>query len=83
MVRDATSGNPVAKVQVSLAGGDGQDDTKTDDDGRFDLHAATPARDHVVVFYGDDNVTRQLSATQCDEHVELRVGLSTSSPPMM
>ena len=56
-------GAPLAHVQVSLGGGDGQDDTMTDDDGKFDLRSTSPERDSLVV-------TRTLSRTssQRDQH---------------
>ena len=82
-IRDATSGEPVSHVRVGLTGGDGEDDASTDDDGRFDLRATKPTRDHLVVIYGDGNMTTRLSSTRCDEELNLRVGLGTSSPMVM
>jgi hypothetical protein len=83
VIRDATSGEPVVGIQVTLAGGDDQDDTSTDDDGRFELRSTTPARDRLVIFYAGTNVTRQLSVSRCDEEVNLRVGLRANSSPIM
>ena len=83
VIRDATSGEPVVGIQVTLAGGDDQDDTSTDDAGRFDLRSTTPERDRLVIFYAGSNITRQLSASRCDEEVSLRVSLRTNSPAIM
>ena len=83
VVRDAESGEPVGGTQVSLAGGSGQDDASTEDDGRFDLRSTSPERDELVIFYADRNITRRLSATRCDEEVNMRVGLRANLPPTM
>jgi Carboxypeptidase regulatory-like domain len=79
VIRDA-DGKPVGKTQVSLVGGEGQDDATTDDDGRFDLASTTTARDQLVVFYGDGNVTRALSSTTCDERIDMRISSHNSQP---
>ncbi|MDB4957182.1 MAG: hypothetical protein JWO36_4751 [Myxococcales bacterium] len=83
VIRDATSGEPVAGIQVTLAGGEGQDDASSNDDGRFDLRSTAPERDRLVIFYADSNITRQLSATRFDEEINLRVGLRASTPAIM
>jgi hypothetical protein len=83
VIRDATSGEAVVGIQVTLAGGDDQDDTSTDDAGRFDLRSTSPERARLVIFYAGNIVTRQLTASHCDEEASVRVSRPANSPLVM
>ena len=83
VLRSSTSGEPLAGVQVSLGGGEGQDDAVTDDQGHYDLRSTAPDRDSLVIFYVDDNLTRKLSTARCDEDISLRIGIQTHAPGVM
>jgi hypothetical protein len=79
VIRDADD-KPVGKTQISLVGGDGQDDATTDNDGHFDISSTVATRNQLVVFYGDGSVVRALSSTVCDEQIDLRTSSRNSTP---